>query len=153
MHLCVIYLAGLFSSSGLLYGIFNRLVHSTCLLLHFSSSFFIFTCFHPIVIRACSRPPHHQTSLRSTRTTTTRTTTTATETTMADQTQEEKTRRAAELAEQAKLPYKWTQSIRDVDVTIPVPGHLRGKDLDVVLVKDRIRVGVKGETPIIEVRF
>lgn len=65
--------------------------------------------------------------------------------------EEEKVRRAAEIAEQAKLPYKWTQTIRDVDVTIPVPGHLRGKDLDVLLAKDRIRVGVKGETPILEV--
>lgn len=65
--------------------------------------------------------------------------------------QEEKARRAAEAAEQAQLPYKWTQTIRDVDVTIPVPGHLRGKDLDVVLAKDRIRVGVKGESPIIDV--
>ena len=65
--------------------------------------------------------------------------------------EEEKVRRAAEIAEQAKLPYEWTQTIRDVDVTIPVPGHLRGKDLDVLLAKDRVRVGVKGETPILEV--
>lgn len=70
---------------------------------------------------------------------------------MTDSTQEEKTRRATELAEQASLPYKWTQSIRDVDVTIPVAGHLRGKDLDVVLAKDRILVGVRGEEPIIDV--
>lgn len=70
---------------------------------------------------------------------------------MTDPTQEEKTRRATELAEQASLPYKWTQSIRDVDVTIPVAGHLRGKDLDVVLAKDRILVGVRGEEPIIDV--
>lgn len=64
---------------------------------------------------------------------------------------EEKQRKAAEEAEQAALPYKWTQTIRDVDVTIPVPGTLKGRDLDVSLKRDSIRVAVKGQEAIIEV--
>lgn len=66
--------------------------------------------------------------------------------------QEEKDRKAREDAEQAQLPYKWTQTIRDVEVTIPVPGNLKGRDLDVVLAKDKIKVAVKGQEAIIEVR-
>ncbi|KAB8223861.1 HSP20-like chaperone [Aspergillus novoparasiticus] len=69
---------------------------------------------------------------------------------LADREREEKERKAKEDAEQAKLPYKWTQTIKDVDVTIPVPGNLRGKDLDVVLTKTKIKVAVKGQEPIIE---
>lgn len=64
---------------------------------------------------------------------------------------EEKQRKAAEEAEQAALPYKWTQTIRDVDVTISVPGTLKGRDLDVSLKRDSIRVAVKGQEAIIEV--
>ncbi|OJJ56388.1 hypothetical protein ASPSYDRAFT_206709 [Aspergillus sydowii CBS 593.65] len=66
---------------------------------------------------------------------------------------EEKQRKAAEEAEQAALPYKWTQTIRDVDVTIPVPGTLKGRDLDVSLKRDSIRVAVKGQEAIIEGSF
>lgn len=67
--------------------------------------------------------------------------------------EDEKTRKALEDAEQAQLPYKWTQTIRDVSVTAPIPGTLKGKDMDVDLRKDSIRVGVRGQTPIIEVPF
>ncbi|BCR83939.1 NudC domain-containing protein [Aspergillus chevalieri] len=67
--------------------------------------------------------------------------------------QEEKDRKAREDAEQAQLPYKWTQTIRDVEVTIPVPGNLKGRDLDVVLAKDKIKVAVKGQEAIIEGQF
>lgn len=64
---------------------------------------------------------------------------------------EERERKAREAAEQAQLPYKWTQTIRDVDVTVPVSGSLKGRDLDVVLAKDRIKVAVKGQEAILEV--
>lgn len=64
---------------------------------------------------------------------------------------EEKQRKAKEDAEQAQLPYKWTQTIRDVDVTIPVPGNIRGKDMDVSLTKTGIRVAIRGQEAIIEV--
>ncbi|KAI9376673.1 HSP20-like chaperone [Aspergillus egyptiacus] len=63
---------------------------------------------------------------------------------------EEKERKAAEEAEQAKLPYNWTQTIRDVDVTIPVPGTIKGRDLDVILTKTKIKVAIKGQEPFIE---
>ncbi|PWY91251.1 nuclear movement protein nudC [Aspergillus heteromorphus CBS 117.55] len=66
---------------------------------------------------------------------------------------EEKARKAQEDAEQAKLPYKWTQSIGDLDVTVPVAGNLRGRDLDVVLTKTKIRVAVKGQEAVIEGDF
>ncbi|PYI05731.1 nuclear movement protein nudC [Aspergillus sclerotiicarbonarius CBS 121057] len=67
--------------------------------------------------------------------------------------EEEKARKAQEAAEQAQLPYRWTQTIRDVDVTIPVAGTLRGRDLDVVLTKTKIRVAVRGQDAIIEGDF
>ncbi|KAJ0423925.1 HSP20-like chaperone [Aspergillus carlsbadensis] len=63
---------------------------------------------------------------------------------------EEKARKAAEDAEQAKLPYKWTQTISDVDVTIPVPGNIKGRDLDVVLTKTKIKVAIRGQEAFIE---
>ncbi|GAB1193206.1 nuclear movement protein nudC [Aspergillus pseudonomiae] len=72
---------------------------------------------------------------------------------LAEREREEKERKAKEDAEQAKLPYKWTQTIKDVDVTIAVPGNLRGRDLDVVLTKTKIKVAVKGQEPIIEGDF
>ena len=60
--------------------------------------------------------------------------------------------KAREDEEQAKLPYKWNQTIGDLDVTVPVPGNLKGKDFDVVIGKSKLKVGVKGQTPIIDVR-
>ena len=64
---------------------------------------------------------------------------------------EEKQRKAKEDAEQAQLPYKWTQTIRDVDVAIPIPGNIRGRDMDVSLKKGSVRIAIKGQEPIIEV--
>lgn len=67
--------------------------------------------------------------------------------------QEEKERKAKEDAEQAQLPYKWTQTIGDADVTIPVPATIKGRDLDVVLTKSKIKVALKGQPALIEVWF
>lgn len=53
--------------------------------------------------------------------------------------------------EQAALPYKWTQTIGDLDITISVPANFKGRDLDVKLGKDSIKAGIKGQEPIIEV--
>ncbi|KAL5333840.1 HSP20-like chaperone [Aspergillus crustosus] len=66
---------------------------------------------------------------------------------------EEKQRKTAEEAEQALLPYKWTQTISDVDVTIPVAGNIRGRDLEVVLTKTNIKVAIKGQEAFIEGQF
>lgn len=71
--------------------------------------------------------------------------------TVAAREEAEKQRKATEAAEQAQLPYSWTQSIGDVDVSVPVDGKLRGRDMDVYLGREGIRVGVKGESPILEV--
>ena len=59
--------------------------------------------------------------------------------------------KAREAEEQGKLPYKWTQTIQDVDITVPVPGNLKGRDIDVVITKKKLKVGVKGQPPIIDV--
>jgi HSP20 family molecular chaperone IbpA len=59
--------------------------------------------------------------------------------------------KAKEAAEQATLPYKWTQTIKDVDITVSVPGNLKGRDLDVKFTKGRLRVAVKGQDPVIDV--
>lgn len=66
---------------------------------------------------------------------------------------EEKHRKAQEDAEQSQLPYKWTQTIRDVDVTIPVAANIRGKDLEVSLKNKEIRVAIKGQEAFVEVCF
>ena len=59
--------------------------------------------------------------------------------------------RKKEDAEQATLPYKWTQTIGDVDITIPVPGEIRAKDLKVKIKKLSIKAQVNEEEPVIEV--
>ena len=53
---------------------------------------------------------------------------------------------------QQDLPYKWAQTLNDVTVTIPVPKGTKGKDLDVVIAKQKLKVGLKGQPPIIDVR-
>lgn len=53
--------------------------------------------------------------------------------------------------EQAKLPYKWSQTIGDVDISVPIDGNLKARDLSIVLAKSKIKVAVKGQDPIIEV--
>lgn len=70
---------------------------------------------------------------------------------LADREREEKERKAREDAEQAQLPYKWTQTIRDVDVTAPIPANIKGRDMEVTLTKTKIKVAVKGQEPIIDV--
>ena len=59
--------------------------------------------------------------------------------------------RAREVEEQAKLPYKWTQTIQDLDIIVAVPGNLRGKDIVVEMKKAYLKVGVKGQDPVIDV--
>ncbi|GAM84335.1 hypothetical protein ANO11243_023290 [Dothideomycetidae sp. 11243] len=61
--------------------------------------------------------------------------------------------RERETEEQAKLPYKWTQTTADLDITVPVAGNIKGRDLDVKLTKTGIQVGLKGQTAILEGDF
>ncbi len=65
---------------------------------------------------------------------------------------EEAAARAKEQAEQDALPYKWTQTIGDVDITITVPGNLKGRDLVVDIKKNTISAAIKGQEPILKVR-
>ena len=53
--------------------------------------------------------------------------------------------------EQAALPYKWTQTIGDLDLTAPVPSNMKGKDFDVKITKTSLKAGIKGQEPIIDV--
>lgn len=59
--------------------------------------------------------------------------------------------KAREAKEQAKLPYTWSQTIKDVDLTIPVPAETKGRDVTVELTKTRLKVALKGQDPIIDV--
>jgi hypothetical protein len=71
---------------------------------------------------------------------------------LAERELQEKERKTCEEAEQAQLPYKWTQTIRDVDVTAPIPANIKGRDMQVTLTKTKIKIAIKGQEPIIEVR-
>ncbi|KAI9168150.1 hypothetical protein H9P43_007521 [Blastocladiella emersonii ATCC 22665] len=53
--------------------------------------------------------------------------------------------RAKEEAEQAALPYKWRQTLQDVDVTIALPKGTKGRDLVVKMDKAKLRVQIKGQ--------
>ncbi|KAJ1905757.1 hypothetical protein IWQ60_012215 [Tieghemiomyces parasiticus] len=52
-------------------------------------------------------------------------------------------KREAEAREQAKLPYQWHQTLAEVDVTLPVPAGTRGRDVEVVIRKQRLRVALR----------
>ncbi|KAJ6575056.1 nuclear movement protein nudC [Mycena capillaripes] len=58
--------------------------------------------------------------------------------------------RAREMAEQAALPYKWTQELGELDIVVPVPKGTRGKDLVVVIQKKKLSVGLKGQDKILD---
>ncbi|KAI0756907.1 nuclear movement protein nudC [Daedaleopsis nitida] len=60
----------------------------------------------------------------------------------------DKADRTREAAEQAALPYRWTQQLGDVDITVPVPKGTRARDLTVVIQKKKLSVGLKGKEPI-----
>ncbi len=50
------------------------------------------------------------------------------------------------------LPYKWRQTLVDVDVSVKVPKGSRAKDLVVEIKKKSLKVGLKGQPLIIDVR-
>ncbi|EXJ95975.1 hypothetical protein A1O1_01100 [Capronia coronata CBS 617.96] len=61
--------------------------------------------------------------------------------------------RKREEEEQARLPYKWTQTLEEAEVTVPIPGNLKARDLVVELKKTHVKVGIKGQEPIIDGDF
>ncbi|KAG9244968.1 HSP20-like chaperone [Calycina marina] len=62
---------------------------------------------------------------------------------------EEAAARAKEAEEQADLPYKWTQTIGELDLITEVPGNLKGKDFVVDIKKNKLSIAIKGQEPII----
>ncbi|KAI1644436.1 CS-domain-containing protein [Daldinia loculata] len=64
--------------------------------------------------------------------------------------EQEATARAKEAEEQAALPYKWNQTIADLDINITVPGNLKARDLVVEFKRQKLKVGIKGQDPIID---
>lgn len=59
---------------------------------------------------------------------------------------------AKETAEQAALPYKWQQTISELNVTFVVPGNIKSRDLVIDIKKQSLSAGIKGQDPIIKVR-
>lgn len=53
--------------------------------------------------------------------------------------------------EQAALPYKWTQTLTEAEINVPIPGNLKARDLIVELKKTHLKVQIKGQDPIIDV--
>ncbi|PWY99760.1 putative nudC protein [Testicularia cyperi] len=64
--------------------------------------------------------------------------------------QHDRSERAREAAEQAALPYTWTQALDTVSISVPVPAGTKGRDLSISIKKASISVALKGEsTPIL----
>lgn len=61
--------------------------------------------------------------------------------------------KAKQDAAQAALPYKWDQTIKDLDITVSIESKFKGKDLDIKIARNTLKVGIKGQEPIIDVRF
>ena len=52
------------------------------------------------------------------------------------------------------LPYKWKQTLQDVDITIELPKGTKAKMLDVIMKKTALKVALKAEgKAIIDVHF
>lgn len=51
----------------------------------------------------------------------------------------------------ADLPnYKWNQTLGDIELTVPLNMKLKSRDIVVEIQKKRLKVGVRGQTPIID---
>ncbi|KAI8919735.1 HSP20-like chaperone [Entophlyctis helioformis] len=74
--------------------------------------------------------------------------------TLSDAQREEQDRiaRIKEEEEQAALPYKWRQTLQDVDVTIPIPKGIKGRDILVVFKQKSVKVALKSDlaNPLLE---
>ncbi|CAK0781081.1 hypothetical protein CVIRNUC_005280 [Coccomyxa viridis] len=46
--------------------------------------------------------------------------------------------------------YSWTQSLKDIIISVPVPSGTKGRDCNVVIEKSKLRVGVKGLTAVLD---
>lgn len=48
------------------------------------------------------------------------------------------------------LPYTWRQELGEVDLVVPVPKGTRAKDLNIVIGKKKLSVGLKGQDNILD---
>ncbi|RKO91194.1 HSP20-like chaperone [Blyttiomyces helicus] len=56
--------------------------------------------------------------------------------------------RLKEQEEQDALPYKWRQTLQDVDISVTLPKGTKSRDLSIVIKPKHISVGFKGKEPI-----
>ncbi|KAF9362230.1 hypothetical protein BGX34_006555 [Mortierella sp. NVP85] len=61
--------------------------------------------------------------------------------------------RKKEAEEQAALPYRWKQTLSEVDISVDLPKDILRKDLIVVLKRDSLKVAIRGQDPIIDGKF
>ena len=45
--------------------------------------------------------------------------------------------------------YSWTQTLGEVVLSVPVPPGTKGRACDVAITRDRLRVGLKGQPPVL----
>ena len=51
----------------------------------------------------------------------------------------------------ADLPsYSWTQTLSEVNITIPIPKGTKGRQCDVAIGRNTLRAGLKGSTPVLD---
>ncbi|BFZ56941.1 hypothetical protein PYCC9005_003991 [Savitreella phatthalungensis] len=48
------------------------------------------------------------------------------------------------------LQYSWSQSLREIDLSLTLPTGVRAKQLDVMIASKRLRIGLRGQSPWIE---
>ncbi|KAJ1502187.1 hypothetical protein HMI55_003023, partial [Coelomomyces lativittatus] len=69
----------------------------------------------------------------------------------AEREQADREARKREEEEQAKLPYRWRQTLKDVDLIFQLPENIKARDLEVKLMKSKILVKLKKDTePLLE---
>ncbi len=49
--------------------------------------------------------------------------------------------------------YVWTQTLSELNLSIPMPANTRSKMLDISFGNKKVRVGIKGQSPIIDGEF
>lgn len=45
--------------------------------------------------------------------------------------------------------YSWTQTLGEVAVVVPVPPGTKGRACDIAISRDKLRVGLKGQPPVL----
>jgi hypothetical protein len=55
--------------------------------------------------------------------------------------------------DQTIIPYKWTQTLAEATLSIPVPEGTRARDVNCKITATHLTVGLKGQPPLIDVRL